>query len=65
MYVIYGDVSGAQDLLLQKKATLWDYDPYGLGLLYVSLPCNQWSFTDVKFSMQRIIVGELWASSKP
>lgn len=37
MLVIRGDVSGVYHTILRGEASLWDHDPYHLGLLYVSL----------------------------
>ena len=35
MHVIRGDISGVYNIIIQGGGSLWDYDPYGLGLLYV------------------------------
>lgn len=35
-HVIHGDISGVYSVILQGEGSLWDHDPYGLGLLYVS-----------------------------
>ncbi len=37
MHVIHGDISGVYSIIIRGEGSLWDYDPYGLGLLYVSL----------------------------
>lgn len=37
MYVISGDIFGVHSIISQGEGSLWDHDPYGLGLLYVSL----------------------------
>lgn len=37
MLVIRGDISGVYHTILRGEASLWDHDPYHLGLLYVSL----------------------------
>jgi len=39
MHVVNGDIHGVYDILVRCEGSLWDHDPYGLGLLYV----NQWS----------------------
>jgi hypothetical protein len=36
MRVIHGDISGVYNIIARAEGSLWDYDPYGLGLLYVS-----------------------------
>ena len=36
MYVLNGDICGVHDTLIRCEGSLWDYDPYGLGLFYVS-----------------------------
>ena len=36
MHVIHGDISGVYNIIIWGKGSLWDYDPYELGLLYVS-----------------------------
>jgi len=36
MHVIQGDISGVYSIISQGGGSLWDHDPYGLGLLYVS-----------------------------
>ena len=37
MLVIRGDISGVYHSILRGEASLWDHDPYHLGLLYVIL----------------------------
>lgn len=36
MHVLNGDIYGVYNILMRCEGSLWDYDPYGLGLLYVS-----------------------------
>jgi hypothetical protein len=36
MHVLNGDVPGVLDIFIRGEGSLWDHDPYGLGLLYVS-----------------------------
>ena len=36
MHVIHGDISGVYTIIVRGEGSLWDHDPYGLGLLYVS-----------------------------
>ena len=36
MHVIHGDISGVYNIIVRGEGSLWDHDPYGLGLLYVS-----------------------------
>lgn len=36
MRVLEGDIHGVYDTLIRCEGSLWDYDPYGLGILYVS-----------------------------
>jgi len=36
MFVIRGDISGVYHTISRGEASLWDHDPYHLGLLYVS-----------------------------
>ncbi len=35
MHVIRGNISGVYTIISQGGGSLWDHDPYGLGLLYV------------------------------
>jgi hypothetical protein len=36
MCVIHGDIFGFYNIIRRAEGSLWDHDPYGLGLLYVS-----------------------------
>ena len=36
MYVLNADICGVHDTLIRCEGSLWAYDPYGLGFLYVS-----------------------------
>ncbi len=36
MHVLNEDIYGVYDILIRCEGSLWDHDPYGLGLLYVS-----------------------------
>lgn len=36
MRVLGGDIRGVNDILRRCEGSLWDHDPYGLGILYVS-----------------------------
>jgi hypothetical protein len=36
MHVLKGDVYAVYDTFIRGEGSLWDHDPYGLGLLYVS-----------------------------
>ena len=36
MHVIHGDISGVYNIIVWGEGSLWDHDPYELGLLYVS-----------------------------
>lgn len=35
MRVLEGDIYGVYDILVRCEGSLWDHDPYGLGILYV------------------------------
>ena len=35
MQVLKGDIGGVYEILGRCEGSLWDHDPYGLGLLYV------------------------------
>ena len=36
MHVIHGDISSVYSIIIRGEGSLWDHDPYGLGLLYIS-----------------------------
>ncbi|KAL9608875.1 MAG: hypothetical protein Q9167_006311 [Letrouitia subvulpina] len=37
MRVLEGDIHGVYDILIRCEDSLWDYDPYGLGILYLTI----------------------------